>query len=425
MSPFTKKFANFIPVLLMACAHAESIANAADASPVIAPATATGAVVDVADKVSAELYGYLKFDASYDSSQAAIGDYFRSVVSNSQNLRGSNQFNATANQSRVGINIKGPETSGAKLTGKLEFDFYNDNAGADNKPVPMMRHAYIEMNWPEEDFSILAGQTWDVINPLFPTTLNYFAGWFAGNDGYRRPQLRLTKGFRMAGDSKITSQLAAGKTVGADTVRPFGATINNDGNDAQYPNVQARVAAQGSLLGAQPSVLGISGHYGREKYYTGGTTVNGVTTGATTFTRVPTWSAGGDLFVPLLDNLTLSGEFLRGQNLASFVGGIGVPVAVTAGVPHGIHATDFWAQLGYKLRSNWQFNVGGGQSKNDSSDLVAATDAKRNSFVFGNTIYNLSKPLSLGFEFTQIATDYLGVPGGRDMRYQTSLQLAF
>ena len=47
-------------------------------------------------------------------------------------------------------------------------------------------------------FTILGGQTWDVISPLNPRSLNYSVYWWAGNIGYRRPQVRLTKGMNFS-----------------------------------------------------------------------------------------------------------------------------------------------------------------------------------------------------------------------------------
>ena len=52
----------------------------------------------------------------------------------------------------------------------------------------LLRHAYAEVK--DDDFRLLAGQTWDVISPLFPSMLMYSVGWDAGDIGYRRAQVR-------------------------------------------------------------------------------------------------------------------------------------------------------------------------------------------------------------------------------------------
>ncbi|MFL5813419.1 MAG: hypothetical protein ACJ763_07555 [Bdellovibrionia bacterium] len=380
----------------------------------------------VDDKVTAKLYGFVKFDAAYDTAQVSPGDYYRIAVSDAQNVAGSNQFNATANQTRIGIDLGGPDTIGAKLSGKVEIDFYDDNNylssttsptnAWDNKPLPQLRLAYASLHWEASDFEISAGQNWDVISPLLTTTLNYYAGWNAGDLGYRRPQLRFTKGIRLQHDRKIITQLAFGKTVGSDGVSPASANLNN-GNDMNYPQVQSRIAIQSKLWQDAPAIVGIYGHYGMEKYYLSGNLSDTA--------RVPTWSAGTDITLPILDNLVLTGEFVRGADLRMFAGGISNGAAVINGHAIGVHATDFWTQLAYKPNPRLQLTAGGGQSRCDAADLSTATAPRRNSFVFGNAVYAFTKPLTAGIEVTQLNTDYIAQPGGRATRLQTSIQYTF
>ena len=95
----------------------------------------------------------------------------------------------------------GPKGEDIQTGGRVEIDFYG--GGAENKSNPMMRHAYLNLDWPKDKFSILAGQTSDVISPLFPDTLNYTVGWWVGNIGYRRPQIRLTKSYTLDKDMEL------------------------------------------------------------------------------------------------------------------------------------------------------------------------------------------------------------------------------
>ena len=69
------------------------------------------------------------------------------------------------------MKIKGPSSDNIKTSGVVEIDFYG--GGAENKGQPMMRHAYLQIDWVKEKFSIIADQTWDVISPLNPSVLNY------------------------------------------------------------------------------------------------------------------------------------------------------------------------------------------------------------------------------------------------------------
>ena len=220
---------------------------------------AQGEKPSIRSKFSADLYGYLKFDAAYDTSRINSGNYARWVESQETN-EDDDEFNATANESRFGLDLRGPDVAGMKTSGKVEIDFYG--GGAENKPNPMMRHAYLQVDWPKQDFSILAAQTFDAIFPLVPTTLNYTVDWFAGNMGYRRPQLRLTKRLDY-GKSHVVGQGAIVRTIG-DSSWGFGP--GDTGEDAGFPTTQGRVAVSFPLLTDKPTTIGLSGHWGQQEY---------------------------------------------------------------------------------------------------------------------------------------------------------------
>ena len=112
-----------------------------------------------------QLYGYIKLDAAWDSARTDAGNFARWVESEGGRER-DGQFNMTARQTRLGMNIRGPDVGGAKTSGRVEIDFYGD--GAENKPEPFMRHAYLQIEWPQQRFTLLAGQTSDVISPWCP-----------------------------------------------------------------------------------------------------------------------------------------------------------------------------------------------------------------------------------------------------------------
>jgi hypothetical protein len=158
-----------------------------------------------------QLYGYLKLDAAYDTSRIDNGNYAKWVQSESSNDN-DDQFNMTANESRLGMRINGPQEGDMNTSGRVEVDFYG--GGSENKSQIMMRHAYLKIDWPAERFNVIAGQTSDVISPLFPPTLNYSVQWWAGNIGYRRPQIRLTKSLALPSDVDLTLEGALARTIG-------------------------------------------------------------------------------------------------------------------------------------------------------------------------------------------------------------------
>jgi len=179
------------------------------------------------------LYGYTKLDACYDTSRTSAGNFAQWVEPGKDN---DNQFNMTARQTRLGLNFSGPSEDGVRTSGRLELDFYG--GGAENKNLPMMRHAFMQLDWPKSGFSILAGQTSDLISPLVPSTVNYSVAWWVGDIGYRRPQLRLTQSFNMGVASQLLFQLAAVRAIG--------------GEDAGWPGFQGRTALSFPSSSATP-----------------------------------------------------------------------------------------------------------------------------------------------------------------------------
>jgi hypothetical protein len=129
-----------------------------------------------------QLYGFIKLDAAYDTSRIENGNYAKWVENESAN-DDDDQFNMTANQTKLGAKITGPDGEDMKTSGQVEVDFYE--GGSENKARLMMRHAYMKLDWPEKRFNIIAGQTSDVISPLYPSTVNYSVYWWTGNIGYR------------------------------------------------------------------------------------------------------------------------------------------------------------------------------------------------------------------------------------------------
>ena len=219
----------------------------------------------VLSSLDMEVYGYIKLDGSYDTSRSTPGNYVKWVDSEAAN-KDDDEFNMTANQTRLGFKISGPEEDGLKVSGQAEVDFYGANSG-ENKAGFLMRHAFMKLDWPEERFNIIAGQTWDVVSPLNPGTLSYSVQWWSGNIGYRRPQIRLTKGFTLGEDIDVTVAGALTRTIGDSTF--MNSAITESGEDSGKPTFQGRAGFTfPSPLGYKKTTVGVSGHWGEEEFDT-------------------------------------------------------------------------------------------------------------------------------------------------------------
>jgi len=355
-----------------------------------------------------QLYGYIKLDAAYDTSRVDTGNFARWVESESDNDDDS-QFNMTARETRLGALISGPQDDQLKTSGRVEIDFYE--GGAENKPRIMMRHAYLNILWPEDKFSILAGQTSDVISPLYPSTINYSVCWWVGNIGYRRPQIRLTKELALGESVNLKLEGALARTVGiSDTF------TTDSGADAGYPGVQGRVGLTFPSLAHKPTTIGVSAHVAREEY---DTSASGDSK------HFDSWSANLDVTQPINEWLTIKGELFTGENLSAYLGGIGQGVNIDTFTEIGSRGGWIAAALG--PWDKWRFNVGFSADDVDGDDLRAMTGDKRtyNRSIFANTLYSLNKSTQIGFELSQWRTDYQGKDDGDSLRAQGALIYRF
>ena len=355
-----------------------------------------------------QLYGKIKMDASYDSGRANTGNFARWVDSGDL-YRGDGQFNATANETRLGLKFTGPSTEDLKTSGLVEIDFYGN--GTETSPEPRMRHAYMNLEWPKQRLSVLAGQTWDVISPLNPGTLNYTVQWWGGNIGVRRPQVRVTKGILLNDDTELTVQGALlrqpGHTSGFDP--------GDTGEDAGFPSAQARAAVTFPLFGGKKSTFGVSGHFGQEEYDIDAFGDN---------VKVYSWSGNIDAKIPINAWMTLLAETFTGQNLDAYAGSIGQGINVIGNDVSELKSSGGWFAVSLGPWEKWCFNIGANGEIITSGVTVDGTRTS-NAAVFGNVIYQFNDHASVGFELSNWHTEYENMTGGNDVRAQTSFIYKF
>ena len=359
-----------------------------------------------------QLYGFLKLDAAYDSSRINNGN-FAQWVERENNNKDDDQFNMTANQSRFGVKINGPDGGAMKTSGLVEVDFYG-SAPAENKAQLMMRHAYMKLDWPEDRFNIIAGQTSDVISPLFPSTVNYTVGWWTGNIGYRRPQFRLTKelGFETGGFLKLEGALA--RTIGRDNIYMEGTT--DSGEDAGFPTFQGRASLTLPMFGAQEATIGLSGHWGEEEY---DIAINGRDK------EFMTWSVNLDYTQPIRSKVQIKAELFTGENLNAYLGGIGQGVTTSGSNQYEeIGSKGGWIAAGLGPWEKKQFNLGVAADDVDRSN-VNPGGRTLNRSVFANVICSVNEQTDFGFEISHWRTEYRGPGDGDSLRVQTALIYKF
>lgn len=353
-----------------------------------------------------QLYGYLKLDASYDTSRMNNGDYAKWVDSEATNDN-DNQFDMTARETRLGMLINGPDNGNMKTSGRVEMDFFGPGV-SENQARIMMRHAYIKLDWPESRFNIIAGQTSDVISPLYPRTVNYSVGWWVGNIGYRRPQIRLTKELGFEGGGFLKLEGAFARTIGRDNFATPNSQIDS-GSDAGFPTLQGRASVTMPTFGPRDATIGLSGHWGKEEY---DTDIYGRNK------KFDTWSLNVDYTQPVTEKVEIKSELYTGENLDAYLGGIGQGVTLSGENRYKeVGSKGGWIAASLGPWNKKRFNVGVLVDDVDSSD-VNVGDRTLNRSVFGNVYYALNKQTDIAFELSHWRTKYRGPGDGESLRAQ-------
>jgi len=348
-------------------------------------------------------YGYIKLDASLDSAMTDKGDYAFIVLPYAAGEE-NDEFNMTANQTRLGMKFDAAEGERFPVSGRVEFDFYG--GGAENKANPMMRQAYLEMKFPA--FDLLAGQTADVLAPLNPTTLNYIVLWKSGNVGYRRPQIRFTKSAAIAEDTKLTATASLNRNMGRE----------EDGENMGQPSFQGRLAIGRPIIGSQAAVLGVSGLYGKEM--------------DADENEFESTCIAVDLSIPFGSEVTLSGEYFTGKNLGVYLGGVGQGVIVPPAPPGRdgeeeteIEASGWWGQLTVKPTAALEINAGVGMDDPELPDWAPSTMIEKNTTYYGNIIWNATPSSYVGAEYALIETQYVGADDDPTAYEDDRVQISF
>ncbi len=365
----------------------------------------------VADHSRIRLYGFLRLDAIADSSipdKAQTPFFIRSP-----DAQGGGGANLTLHPrlTRIGLRMEGPKVvraGNAKIGGKLEVDF--QNGGRESRPVIRIRHAYLDLRWP--NVSLLAGQTWDLVSPLYPSANNDTLMWNAGNLGDRRPQVRLA-GEREIGEGTLAIAAAVGLT-GAVDAQDLDGDGTRDGERAVAPNVQVRMGYRGRLWRDAPDQLsaGLWGLYSWEE-------TDVPVAGSRSFDGQ---AVGADMKLALSSRVRLSGEGWWGRNLDDFRGGINQGVNPVTG--HTIESAGGWAELSFDLRPDHV--VYGGYTIDDPRDgqVPAGARVRNYAWYVGNRL-RLGKPLLVGVDYLRWTTNFAGLAAGTDNRVNAYMQYEF
>jgi len=392
MKKIQSKVAKFSGVFAGALLVCSTIASAEEA-PVVTPG---------GTKVS--LYGRLELNSAYET-DVTRGLWSWSAPSGAKgDAQGRTSLSVA--RTRLGLNLEGPSKEGEpSLKGKFEADFagnesYNNFNGSSGFRI---RQSWGSVNFKDIGLTILFGQTDDVVNPLDPPAVNPSSFNGAGNLGNRRPQIRVTEAI---GPVEIAVAATHDRTYGykpqTDDKDPAtaAATGVTDADAPSGPAVQGRLGLKtaASWAGEKASLaIGIGGLYAKSE-------VANADDEHRYARPEPSYMFGVDLSLPIIDILTLTGEFFSGQNLSRYGDG-SLKLSRAYNKDGGIKSIGWWSGLAAKLPANLSAGAGvGAESLDDKSK--SNDNPESNMFIFANLAYNFTSAAKLTLEYVNLSTDW-------------------
>lgn len=330
---------------------------------------------------------------------------------------GSGNTSASVRQTRLGLKLEGAKVGTARLGAIVEGDFFGGFPSVgigENFGIFRVRLAYARLDW--ERTSVTVGQDWMVFAPVNPTSIATAGNpqmAAAGNNWARLPQVRLE---RKIGDhltwqgALLEPQTGDFATNAAVSVQP------TSGATSRLPFIQSRIAfANKNWFGAKKvGSIGLSGHYGRSRVFTGATNVRN---------DIESVGIALDWNIPLSERITASGEAFAGRNLGGFQAGIFQSYnndfayrfgssLVRSGV-RSIGTRGGWIQVGFippTLQDRLTLYGSIGIDDPADRDLISFSSRDwrtRNLVVASNLVFKFTPQFSFGAEFRRLRTNHI------------------
>ena len=318
-------------------------------------------------------------------------------------------FGGSFRQSQIRLQAFGPDVAGARTSADVNLDFGGGFPAAPNGAwmgLVRMRTAIVRLDW--NNTSTVAGQDRLFFAPLAPTslaTLAIPALSYAGNLWAWTPQVRIEHRVVLSDASSFSFQGGILDSVTGDIPPNYYNRYPSWGEQSGQPGYAVRVSWSHRMFG-QDFTAGAAGYYGRQDWG---------------FSRsVDGWAGTADLSLPLGKRFEFTGAFYRGRAVAGFGGGIGQSVLLNG--PFGTPSTTFrgldsmggWAQLKFKIKSNFEVNGALGVDNPFASELrqynantIYPSSYTRNLSPLVNFIYQIRSDILFSTEYRYLNTSVL------------------
>lgn len=326
-----------------------------------------------------QIYGNVELDFAWDLDRNQLGEPEPDPLENTT-------FDLSPRPSRLGARFHLPGPAGSAVTGRVETDFVTAS-GTENSPNLRLRHAYTEIAWADSGFSLLGGQTDDIIAPLQTDTIDYPAELWPGDVGYRRPILRVCQTFGSDSTRRFTLEGAVAKVTGLiedNPAAPVASTV-------RMPAVQARAAGTWPLFGGHGSTFGVWGHFGSKNYHLNP---------AGDQVQLTSWSVGMDADIWLTPQLEIMSEFWRGVTMDTYYWADQIEVLPGGSAYRSVDSMGGWATLTWRQSPALRFNLGAGFHDPADHKLDGAEEFTHIVSYFGNFFYDFDDHWEVGLEFS-------------------------
>lgn len=349
------------------------------------------------------IYGFARLDVLVnDSRMSSLADP-AFVMNEPADGQLESELTMTPRLSRIGLSIDRWDLKDDRWfgEGKLEIDF----AGGGSLNAIRLRHAYAQVSRMRRDrgFELLAGQTWDLVSPLFPSAQNDAQLRYAGNLGDRRPQLRLS----MFPTSKVHLAVAAAAPAVLDP-QDLDGDGQVDSMASAQPMLQWLLEVRTRLGSAGVARMGVSGHASRAELADG--------------TTRPSASIATHFYLPFGKPVVILGESYFGSNLAELGGGVGN--SLNPMTRQNVRSLGGWLELALLPTERHMLSVG---TSIDVArpEALQPGDRERNGTIYSVLRYKPRPALQLGLEHLYWKTAYKGMPGGVANRFNMHFSVFF
>jgi hypothetical protein len=269
-----------------------------------------------------------------------------------------------------------------------------------------LRTGTVRLDW--ANTSIVAGQDRMFFAPLTPTSLSSLAIpelAYTGNLWAWSPQVRIEHRFVLSDASSLSIQGGILDSVTGDLPSEEFSRYPSWGEQSGQPAFAARVSWTHKMFG-QDFTAGVGGYFGNQDWG---------------FDRdVDSWVGTVDLLVPLGKRFEFTGAFYRGRSVAGFGGGVGQSVLLNG--PFSNPATTFrgldsmggWAQMKFKVRSNFEINGAfgsdnpfAGELRKFNANTIYPGAYTRNLSPLVNFIYQIRSDILISTEYRYLSSTVL------------------